>query len=76
MQKDGPFEGFESLDFGINSDNPVGEDGLQLGECVFGQSYSFLYFCVTSGIWSYNEVEVFKGAYLLYSFPFAKNVTC
>ena len=42
--------GFQSVDFGVNFDISVGEDGLHLGECVFRQSYSFLYFCVASDI--------------------------
>ena len=37
--------------------------------------YSFLYFCVVSGIWIYCEAQVFKGDYLFYSFLFAKNIT-
>ena len=41
---------FHSVDFGINSVIYVGEDELHLGECVFRQGYSFLYFCVSSGI--------------------------
>ena len=46
MQKDGPYVGFQSVDFGVKSDTciSVGEDGLLFGECVFRQSYSFLYF--------------------------------
>ena len=67
--------GLQSVDFGVNSDISVGEDRLHLGECVFRESYSFLYVCVASGIWSYCEAQVFKGAFLSYSFPFAKNVT-
>ena len=63
MQMDGPHVGFQSLDFGINFDISIGEDGLHLGECVFIQSYSFLYFCVASGVWSYCEAQVFRGAY-------------
>ena len=47
MQKDGPYEGFQSVEFGVNSDISVGEDRLHLGECVFVQSSSFLYFCVS-----------------------------
>ena len=46
MQKDGPYVGFQSVDFGVNSDISVGEDGLHFGKCVFRQSYYFLYFCV------------------------------
>ena len=42
---------------------------------VIRQSYSFLCFCVPSGIWSYCEALVFRGAYLFDSFSFAKNVT-
>ena len=68
-------EGFQRADFGVNSDISVGEDGLHLGVCVFRQSCSCLYFCVASGIGSYCVAQVFKGAYLLYSFPFAMNVT-
>ena len=60
---------FQSVDFGVNSDFSVGEDGFHLGECVFRQSYSFICFCVASGIWSHCEAQVFKGAYLFYSFP-------
>ena len=69
--------GFQGVDFGVNFDISVGEDGLNLGEYVFRQSYSFLYFCVASGIWSYCEAQVSNGAYLFYSFPFAtyRNVT-
>ena len=67
---------FQSVDFGgVNSDISVGEDGLHLGECVFRQGYSFLYFCVAIDIWSYREAQVLRGAYLFYYFPFAKNVT-
>ena len=50
MQKDGPYVGFQSVDFSVNSDISIGKDGLHLGECVFRQSYSFLYFYVASGI--------------------------
>ena len=57
-EKDGPYVG-QGVDFGVNSDISVGEDGLDLGECVLRQSYSF----------SYLMVHTF------YSFPFAKNVT-
>ena len=55
MQKDRHYVGFQGVDFGINSDISVGGDGLHFGECVFRQSYSFLYFCVVSGIWIYCE---------------------
>ena len=48
MQKDGSYVSFQSFNFGVNSDISVGEDGLHFGECVFSQSYSFLYFCVAS----------------------------
>ena len=42
MQKDGPYYvGFQRIDFGVNSDISVGEDGLLLGECVFRQSFFF-----------------------------------
>ena len=50
MQKDGPNVGFQSVDFGVNFDISVGEGGLNLGDCVFRQSYPFLYFCIASGI--------------------------
>ena len=73
MQKDGVYAGCQSVDFG--ADISVGEDELHLDECVFKQSYSFLYFRVASGIWIYCEAQVFKGVYLFYSFPFAKIVT-
>ena len=75
MKKDGPFLGFQSVDFGVNCDISVGEDGLHLGECVFRHIYSFLYFCVASGVWSYCEAQVFKDVYLFYSFAFANNIT-
>ena len=75
MQKDGPYAGFQSFHFGVNSDISVGEDGLHLGECVFRQSCSFLYFCVASGVWNHCEAQVFKGVNLFYSLPFAKNVS-
>ena len=65
---------FQSVHFGLNSDIYVGEDVIHLSECVFRQSYSFLHFCVASGIWSYCEAQVFKGACLFYSLPFAKNI--
>ena len=39
MQKDGPYVGFQSFDFGVNSD-------ISVGECVFIESYTCLYFCV------------------------------
>ena len=42
--------GFQSVDFGVNFDIFVGGDGLYLGECVFRQNYSFLYFCVAYGV--------------------------
>ena len=32
---------FQSVDFGVNSNIYLGEDGLHLGEYVFRQSYSF-----------------------------------
>ena len=41
---------FHSVDFCVNSDISVGADELHLGECVFRQGYSFLYFCVASAI--------------------------
>ena len=44
---------FRSVGFGVNSDISVGEDGFlscYRGECVIRQRYSFLYFCVASGI--------------------------
>ena len=41
MQKDGPYVGFKSVDFGVNSDISVGEDGLRLGECMFRQTVLF-----------------------------------
>ena len=69
------YVGFQSVDFGINLDIAIGEVGLHLDECVFRQSYFFLYFCVASGVWSYCEAQLFKSVYLFYSFPFAKNVT-
>ena len=47
--------GFRCVDCGVNSDIPVGEYGLHLGECVYRQSCYFLYFCVVSDIWSYCE---------------------
>ena len=75
MQKDGSYVVFQSVDFGVNSDISVGEDGLHLGECVFRQSYFFLYACVASGFWCFCDAQVLKDAYLFYSFPFAKNVT-
>ena len=31
---------FQSVDFDVNSDISVGEDGLHFGECVFRQYYS------------------------------------
>ena len=62
MQKDGPYVGFQSVDFGVNSYISVGEEGLLLGEFVFRQSYSFLYFCVAPGIWSYSKAQAFKGS--------------
>ena len=75
MEKDEPHVGFQSVDFGAIYDISVGEDGLNLGDCVLRQGYSFLYFCVASGIWSYCEAQLFKGAFLFYSFPFATNIT-
>ena len=75
MQKDGLYVSFQSVDFSVNSDISFGEDGLHIGECVFRQSYSFLYFCVAFGIWSYCDAHVFKGNYLFCPFPFSKNVT-
>ena len=62
----GPYVGFQSVDLGIYSDISMGEDRLHLGECVFRQSYSFLYFCVPSGVWSYYQAQVFKGAVLVF----------
>ena len=62
--------GFQSLDFGVNSNISVGEDGIHLGACVFRQSHFFLYFCVASGTLSHSEAQVFKGACLFYSFPY------
>ena len=53
MQKDGPYVGFQSVDFDVNSDISV--DGLHFGECVFRQSNYFLYFWAVPGIWSYCE---------------------
>ena len=34
MLKDGPYVGFQSVDFGVNSDISVVEDGLHLGQCL------------------------------------------
>ena len=73
--KDHNYVGFQSVDFGVICDISVGEDGLHFCECFFRQSYSFLYFCVASSIWGYCEAQVFKCAYLFYSFPFVKNIT-
>ena len=64
MQKNGPYVGFQSVDFGVTFDISVGEDGLLFVKCVFRQSYSFLYFCVATGVWSYCEAQVFKDANL------------
>ena len=75
MQRNGSYVGFHSVDFSENFDISVGENGLHLGECVFRESYSFVYFCIASDIWGYCKAHVFKGAYLFYSFPFAKNFT-
>ena len=47
MQKDASYLGFDSVDFGINSDISVGEDGIHLVKCVFRPSYSFLYVSVS-----------------------------
>ena len=70
MQKDGPYVGFQGVDFGVNFDISVGEDGLHSGECSLRQSYSILYFYVASGVWSYSELQVNKGAYFLFTlFP-------
>ena len=74
MQKDDPYVGFQSVDFNVNSDIFFGEDGLHLGECIFRQIYSFLYFCVAFGIWNYCKAQVFKGAYLFFSFHIAKKI--
>ena len=69
------YVGFHSIDFGVHSDISVGEEELHFLECVCRESDSFLYFCVASGIWSYCEAQVFKGAYLFYYFLFVNNVT-
>ena len=45
--------GFQSVDSGVKSDISVDKDGLHLGKCVFRQGYSFLYFCVVSGVWTF-----------------------
>ena len=34
MQKDGPYVGFQSVDFGVNSDISVFEDVIYFGECL------------------------------------------
>ena len=47
MQKDGPYVGFQSVDFGVNSEISVGENELHLGECIFRQSYSCLFIYVS-----------------------------
>ena len=59
-------------DFGLNSDISISEDGLHLCECVFKQSYYFLYFSVTPGVWTYCDAQIFKSAYLFYSVPYWK----
>ena len=41
IQKNGPYVGFQRVDFGVNFDISVVEDELYLGECVFRQSYFF-----------------------------------
>ena len=38
---DNNFVGFQSLDFGVNSDISVGEDGVNIGECILRKIYSF-----------------------------------
>ena len=48
---------FQRVDFGVNFYIFVGEDGLHLDKCVFRQNYSFLYFCVAFGVWSYRSVD-------------------
>ena len=55
MQEGGPYVGFQSVDVGVNSEISVGEDGRYLGECVFRQSYTFLYLYVASGVWNYDD---------------------
>ena len=74
MPKDGPYVGFQSVDYGVDSDISVNEDGLYLGECVFRQSYHFLYLCVASSIWSYWEACAILDAYLFNSFVTYRNV--
>ena len=71
MQKDEPDAGFQSVNFGAKSDISVEKDGFHIDECVFRQSYTFLYFCVASGVWICCEAQVFKGVNLFYSFPLA-----
>ena len=46
----------QSVDFGVNSDISLGEDRLLLGECVFRQSFSFLYFYVA--LWYNYKVRL------------------
>ena len=72
MQKDGPYVGFQSGNFGINPDISIGEDGLHLSKCVFKQCNYFIYFSVTPGVWNCCDAQVFKSAYLFYSLPFWK----
>ena len=42
MQKDGPYVGFHSVDFGVNSDISIGEDGLHLGVNLLQTKLFFL----------------------------------
>ena len=50
VQHSHPYSRMDSVDFGVNFDISVGEDGLHLGECVFRQSYSLLLLFLC-GIW-------------------------
>ena len=72
MRKDGPFVGFQSVDFGVNSDISVGEDGFIL--VIVSLDKSIIFFISVSHLASGVVFKVFKDAYLFYSFPFAKNV--
>ena len=75
MQKDGPYIGFQGVDFGVKSDISVEEDGLHFGEYVFKQSYFFFIsvWHLTSGI--ILKLKNLKAPTCFILSPFAKNVT-
>ena len=70
MQKDGQYVGFQSVDFGVNSDTSVGEDKLYVVNVSLDKAILF-FIAVSHKV----SAVILKLEFLFYSVPFAKNVT-